>query len=212
MSASMFGLENLPLFVTTGILLNLIPGQDTLYIVGRSLAEGRRAGFLSVFGIASGSVVHTLAAAFGLSALLAASPAAFLAVRWGGAAYLAYVGIRMLLQPAGGADGPPDPARKGSWAVYRDGFLTNLLNPKVALFYIAFLPQFVSPASDHKVLAFLFLGAVFMGTGTTWSLIVAWCASGMSRRFRERTSAGVWLRRAAGGTFVGLGLKMAAGR
>lgn len=208
----MFGVEGLPLFVTSAILLNLTPGQDTLYIVGRSLAQGRRAGFLSVFGIASGSVVHTAAAAMGLSALLAASPHAFTFLKWGGAAYLVYVGARLILERPTPMDGPDSPASESPWNVYRDGFLTNLLNPKVALFYLAFLPQFVSPSSESKTLAFLFLGALFMCTGTTWSLVLAWGASGLGRRFRERPAAGSILKRATGATFVGLGVKMAVGR
>jgi len=141
-----FGTQNLALFVVSGFLLNLTPGQDTFYIVGRSLAQGRRAGVLSVFGITSGCVVHTVAAAFGLSAILATSAHAFLAVKLAGAAYLAYLGVRMLLDrsPASGIAELPV---ERSWAIYRAGVLTNVLNPKVAIFFLAFLPQFVDATS-----------------------------------------------------------------
>jgi threonine/homoserine/homoserine lactone efflux protein len=212
----MFGTQNLVLFVVSGFLLNLTPGQDTLYIVGRSIAQGRRAGVLSVLGITSGCVVHTLAAAFGLSAILATSASAFLVVKWVGAAYLAYLGVRMIVDRssglAGDLDGLGEFRRESDWRIYRAGFFTNLLNPKVALFFMAFLPQFVDPMSDSKIAAFLFLGVLFMFTGTLWCLVLAWSASAMSRRFRTHPSAGAMIRRAAGAMFVGLGVKLAASK
>jgi len=206
-----FGTQNLALFVVSGFLLNLTPGQDTFYIVGRSLAQGRRAGVLSVFGITSGCVVHTIAAAFGLSAILATSAHAFLAVKLAGAAYLAYLGVKMLLDrsPASGITELPV---ERSWAIYRAGVLTNVLNPKVAIFFLAFLPQFVDATSSSKVASFLFLGGLFMCTGTLWCLTLVWFASAMGRRFRVNPSAGVLIKRAAGVMFVGLGVKMAATR
>ena len=205
----MVGTQNLLLFFVSGILLNLTPGQDTFYIVGRSIAQGRRAGVLSVFGVTSGCVMHTLAAALGLTAILAASPRAFLVVKWAGAAYLTYLGVRMLVERPVAGVASSDFERESSWGIYRAGVLTNLLNPKVALFFMAFLPQFVSSAADSKILAFLFLGAVFMFNGTLWCLILVWTASAMSRRFRENPSAGTLLKRAAGAMFVGLGAKLA---
>jgi threonine/homoserine/homoserine lactone efflux protein len=206
----MFGTQHLLLFVVSGFLLNLTPGQDTLYIVGRSVAQGRRAGVLSVLGITSGCVVHTVAAAFGLSAILATSARALLVVKFAGAAYLAYLGIHMLLERSATAealagDVPPESA----WTIYRAGVLTNVLNPKVALFFMAFLPQFVDAAAPSKISAFLFLGALFMCTGTAWCFVLVWCASAMSRRFRQNPSAGVLLKRAAGAMFIGLGAKLA---
>jgi threonine/homoserine/homoserine lactone efflux protein len=204
-----FGTQNLALFVLSGFLLNLTPGQDTFYIVGRSLAQGRRAGVLSVFGITSGCVVHTIAAAFGLSAILATSAHAFLVVKIAGAAYLVYLGVRMLLDRSSANRLAELPVER-SWAIYRAGVLTNVLNPKVALFFLAFLPQFVDTASSAKVPAFLFLGCVFMFSGTLWCLVLVWAASAMGRRFRENPSAGVLIKRAAGALFVGLGVKMAA--
>jgi threonine/homoserine/homoserine lactone efflux protein len=153
----MFGIHNYWLFIVSGLLLNITPGQDTLYIVGRSISQGRRAGVLSVLGISTGCLVHTLAAAFGLSAVLAASSEAFMAVKFIGAAYLVYLGFQMILSRAS----PPrqlttgQPAR--GWMIYRQGILTNVLNPKVALFFLAFLPQFIESGSNTKVLAFLIL-------------------------------------------------------
>ena len=205
----MFGTQNLVLFVAAGVLLNLTPGQDTLYILGRSIAQGRRAGVLSVLGITSGSFVHTSAAAFGLSAILATSAKAFLIMKMAGAAYLTYLGLRMVLHRSSTTGGPVEFAHESDWAIYRAGFLTNLLNPKVALFFMAFLPQFVAPSADFKILAFLFLGALFMTTGTMWCLVLAWFGSAMSRRLRENPSAGSRLRRASGAVFLGLGVKLA---
>jgi threonine/homoserine/homoserine lactone efflux protein len=208
----MFGTQNLLLFVTSGILLNLTPGQDTFYILGRSIAQGRRAGVLSVLGITSGCVVHTLAAAFGLSAILATSANAFLAVKFAGAAYLTYLGVNMLFDRSSNQGLTPEMRHESPWAIYRAGFFTNVLNPKVALFFMAFLPQFVNPSSESKIAAFLFLGAVFMFNGTIWCLILAWSASAMSRHLRERPSAGAIIKRAAGALFVGLGVKLAVTR
>jgi threonine/homoserine/homoserine lactone efflux protein len=208
----MFGTQNLLLFVASGILLNLTPGQDTLYILGRSIAQGRRAGVLSVLGIVSGSVIHTFAAAFGLSAILATSARAFLIVKVAGAVYLLYLGFGMLFHRRTADQGLEVFARESDWAIYRAGFLTNLLNPKVALFFMAFLPQFVAPAADSKIAAFLFLGGLFMTTGTIWCLSLAWCGAAMSRRLREQPATGTRLRRASGAMFIGLGVKLAVSK
>ena len=220
----MFGTEHLLLFVVSGLLLNIPPGQDTLYIVGRSVSQGRRAGLLSVLGISSGSVVHTVAAAFGLSAILAASSQAFLAVKLAGAAYLAYLGLRMILERAPAtadpatADSAPAIANsvtfegESGWAIYRAGFFTNLLNPKVALFFMAFLPQFVAPAAESRVLAFLFLGAIFIVNGTLWCLVLVWGASTVSARLRRHAARGAIVKRATGAVFVGLGVRLAVSK
>ena len=208
----MLGTQHLALFIVSGFLLNLTPGQDTLYIVGRSVSQGRRAGLLSVLGITSGCIVHTLAAAFGLSAILSTSARAFAAVRLAGAAYLVYLGVRMLLERRNTAGPAATFPPEGDWAIYRAGLLTNVLNPKVALFFLAFLPQFVAPTTDSRVLSFLFLGGVFVVDGTLWCLVLVWGASVMSRRLRERPASGALLRRATGAVFVGLGVRLAASR
>jgi threonine/homoserine/homoserine lactone efflux protein len=207
----MFGTQHLWLFVVSGLLLNITPGQDTFYIVTRSVAQGRAAGLWSVLGIASGSVVHTLAAAFGLSAILATSAHAFTIVKFAGAAYLVYLGVKLLFERASTpADGAmPVPPRETAWAVYRAGMLTNLLNPKVALFFLAFLPQFVAPDAASRVGAFLFLGAVFVFNGTLWCLVLVLFASALSGRLRRSTSGARRLRQATGAVFVGLGARLA---
>ena len=150
---NLFGTQHLALFIVSGLLLAITPGQDTLYIVGRSVSQGRRAGFLSVLGIVTGCGVHAVAAAFGLSAVLATSAEAFFAVKMAGAAYLCYRGVQMILERADHAGPEKRFAHESGWAIFRAGLLTNVLNPKVALFFMAFLPQFVSPVggfTDHR--------------------------------------------------------------
>jgi threonine/homoserine/homoserine lactone efflux protein len=210
----MFGTQHFWLFVVSGLLLNITPGQDTLYIVTRSVAQGRAAGLWSVLGISSGSVVHTLAAAFGLSAILATSAEAFIVVKLAGAAYLVYLGVKMLLErPAAATPGAaPPPAREPAWAIYRAALLTNVLNPKVALFFLAFLPQFVSPDASSRVTAFLFLGAVFVFNGTLWCLVLVMAASALSGRLRRNAAGARRLRQATGAVFVGLGARLALSR
>lgn len=208
----MFGTQHLALFVLSGILLNLTPGQDTLYIVGRSVSQGRRAGVLSVLGIVSGSVIHTLAAAFGLSAILATSAQAFVLVKLAGAVYLAYLGMKLLLERPASVGTAAEFTPEQDWAIYRAGLLTNVLNPKVALFFLAFLPQFVAPTAESRVLTFLFLGGVFIFNGTLWCLVLVWGAAAMSRRLRSRHSSGVILKRATGAIFVGLGVRLAVSK
>ena len=141
----MFGTHHLGLFLVSALLLIVTPGQDTLYIVGRSLSQGRRAGVLSAVAITCGTAVHTLAAAYGLAAILATSAQAFMVIKLAGAAYLTYLGIRMIVDRATAEGTAPVFARASDWAVFRAGLLTNVLNPKVALFFLAFLPQFVAP-------------------------------------------------------------------
>lgn len=208
----MLGTQHYLLFLVSGILLNITPGQDTLYIVGRSIAQGRTAGLLSVFGICSGAVIHTLAAAFGLSAILATSASAFTVIKFAGAAYLVYLGIRMWFDGPASSEQPAKFTQSSSWDIYRAGFLTNLLNPKVALFYLAFLPQFVDPLAPSKLVAFLFLGASFLTTGTIWCLFLALAASAIGHRLRASASAGSIIRRATGTLFVGLGVRLAVAK
>lgn len=206
----MFGIHDFALFVTTGILLNLTPGPDTLYILGRSVAHGRRAGVASALGISVGSIFHTAAAALGLSAFLATSAWAFTFVKLAGAAYLIFLGVRALVERQQELSLPAHFKRRGAAAAFRQGILTNILNPKVALFFLAFLPQFIDAGAPSKTLAFIFLGLTFVLTGTTWCLILAWFSSAFSARLRESPTVAVWLSRAVGSLFIFLGLRLAA--
>jgi threonine/homoserine/homoserine lactone efflux protein len=209
---SVLGIHNYWLFIASGILLNLTPGQDTMYILGRSLTGGRRVGIASAFGVTVGSVIHTLAAAAGLSVLLATSPRAFTAVKLGGAAYLVFLGARLLFTPHTAGAGPDldgAPARGGAGRAFIQGVLTNVLNPKVALFFLAFLPQFISPASPTKTLAFLALGATFITTGTIWCLVLAVGAARLRGLLVRNPSVRTVIDRSIGGLFVLLGARLA---
>ena len=205
----MFGIHDFGLFLAAGILLNLTPGPDTAYILGRSIAQGRQAGIASALGISVGSIFHTCAAALGLSAILATSAFAFGAIKILGGAYLVFLGIKILLERSRVPNLPSNFRRRTTIAAFRQGLLTNVLNPKVALFFLAFLPQFIDPASRTKVPAFVALGLAFVTTGTIWCLVLAWFASAFSERLRTNERIGQWLNRAAGGLFVLLGLRLA---
>jgi threonine/homoserine/homoserine lactone efflux protein len=206
-----FGTHDLWLFVLSALLLNITPGPDTLYIVGRSSTQGWRAGSVAALGIGTGILVHICAAALGLSAILAASATAFTVVKILGAVYLLYVGIG-LIRSAGAARAAAT-ARDSRGAplrvVFLQGFLTNVLNPKVALFFLAFLPQFVESGASSKPLAFLFLGAIFNFNGTIWNLIVAWSTARISRRLAPGAVFKKWFNRCVGGLFIFVGLRLA---
>jgi threonine/homoserine/homoserine lactone efflux protein len=207
----MFGTHDLWLFVLSGLLLNVTPGPDTLYIVGRSSTQGTRAGVVAALGIASGALVHVCAAALGLSALLAASASAFTAVKMVGAAYLVYVGISLIRSKSSAQImQPTSNSRQTSMrGIFLQGFFTNVLNPKVALFFLAFLPQFVGSDASSKPLAFLFLGVIFDLNGTLWNLFVAWSTAQISKRLAAGLRFKTWFNRCVGGLFVAVGLRLA---
>jgi threonine/homoserine/homoserine lactone efflux protein len=205
----MLGIHDFGVFLATGIVLNLTPGPDTFYILGRSMAQGRNAGIASALGISTGSVVHTFAAALGLSALLAASASAFLVVKLAGAAYLVYLGSRMLFSRTSAATIPEGFSSSGFRAVYRQGLLTNVLNPKVALFFLAFMPQFIAADSPSKFAAFITLGLCFTATGTLWCLCLASFSSLLGDCLRGSTTFAEILNRTAGALFVFLGVRLA---
>jgi RhtB (resistance to homoserine/threonine) family protein len=205
----MFGIHDFGLFLAAGILLNLTPGPDTAYILGRSIAQGREAGIASALGISLGSIFHTCAAALGLSAILATSALAFDAIKLLGGAYLIFLGIKMLLDRRKQLSLPSSFRRRTTIAAFRQGILTNILNPKVALFFLAFLPQFIDPGSNAKIAAFITLGLTFVTTGTIWCLILAWFASAFSKRLRSNETISQWLNRTTGALFVFLGIRLA---
>ena len=210
----MLGIHGYWLFLVTGILLNLTPGQDTMFIIGKSLSGGQRSGIAAALGISAGSVVHTLAAALGLSAILATSTLAFSIVKFAGAAYLIYLGAKLLL--ARGARDGAGPAQIAASveprSAFRQGVVTNLLNPKVALFFLAFLPQFIEPTSDTKTLAFLALGATFIATGSTWCLVLAMSAARLQALLVRRPGLRITIDRIVGSVFLALGARLAWSR
>jgi threonine/homoserine/homoserine lactone efflux protein len=203
----MFGTHDLWAFLAASFLLWLTPGPDTMYILARSIAQGRRAGVMSALGIGSGLLIHTLLAAVGLSAILAASALAFAVVKTAGAVYLIYLGVQALRRKVGSLYAP-DLKPIGSWCVYRQGVVSNTLNPKVAIFFLAFLPQFVDPAGGHGSMPFLFLGAIFVVGGTLWSLGQAVCAASATRTIRRNPALLGWLERLAGCVYIALGVNL----
>ena len=206
----MFGIENYFAFLIAGILLNLTPGADTIYILTRSIAQGRRAGIYSVLGITSGSLIHTLFAAFGLSVILSTSAMIFNIIKYLGALYLCYLGIRMLLKRSQIFEGQNILFKKNrSLQVYRQGLITNLFNPKVALFFLSFLPQFINTDNAYGAIPFLLLGATFITTGTIWCLVLAYSASFMTKLLRRNKSIGMSMQKLSGAVFIILGLKLA---
>ena len=208
----MSGIHDLGLFVVAGLLLNITPGPDMTYIAARAAAGGFRAGVAATLGITAGCVVHTLAAAAGLSVLLATSAVAFTVVKWCGAAYLLYAGMRMLLtsvRAAGEASigallAPAAPLR-----IFREAFVINVFNPKVALFFLAFLPQFIDASAPAKALAFVALGCLFHFTSLFVNVPVAWLAARAGSRVRAHRCAARWLTGSIGALFVLLAARLA---
>ncbi len=198
-------------FATAVFVLNATPGVDFLLTVSRTLQGGWRAGVAAALGISAGCLVHALVAAFGLAALLAVHPQAFTLIQWAGAAYLVWLGVGMLRQArrsgAGALAKAAPVARRSCWADFRTGVLTNVLNPKVAFFFLAFLPQFVPAASPSQTQSFLLLGAWFIVQGTLFLLALVLLAAQL-----QRLGASGPLRRVLGAVggllFIGLAFRI----
>ena len=206
----MAGIINFETFLFTGVLLNLTPGNNTIFILSRSIGYGRNAGIMSVLGIATGSLIHTTLAAFGLSIIISKSILAFDIIKYLGAAYLIYLGIKMLIERSKFTLTQENILKKYSLKkIYRDAVLTNVLNPKVALFFIAFLPQFIDPGYKASVIPFLLLGITFTITGTTWCLILAVFSSKIFSRLRSNQKLSTYLNKTCGFILIALGLKVA---
>lgn len=208
----MFGTHDLALFIISGLLLNMVPGPDSLLIMTRSATQGWRAGSSAALGIGTGTLVHIFAAALGLSAILATSATAFMIVKLAGAAYLLYVGVKLLFSKAkASSSGTPEKTlmplsyRK----IFLQGFMTNVLNPKVAVFFLAFVPQFISPDAGSKPLAFILLGFIFNFNGMLWCHLLAVSTAVASHKIKINTGLVTWLNRLIGGVFVSFGIKLA---
>jgi threonine/homoserine/homoserine lactone efflux protein len=207
---SLPGIVHFETFLVAGVLLNLTPGNDTIFILTKSMTHGRRAGIVSALGIAAGSLVHTTLAAFGLSAIIAQSITIFTIVKFAGAAYLVYIGIKMIREKSvlTAVNSLSQPGGRIS-RIFRDAMLTNVLNPKVALFFVAFLPQFIDPSYVGRPLPLLVLGFCFTATGTAWCLVLASLASIISSGLRSSPRAATWLGRVCGSVLVALGARLA---
>jgi len=204
----MLDLAQLLPFLAAALALNLTPGADMTYVVARSATQGRAAGIAASLGIAAGSVVHSVLAAVGVSALLRHSETAFLIVKYAGAAYLLYLAWKAIRAGNQAMAMDRTLARTGLWRVFAEGALTNLLNPKVALFILAFLPQFVDPARGNPAIQILLLGAIFNAGGTIVNAIVACSASAAARALGNSAGFGRWLNRISAMVFVGLAARL----
>lgn len=203
------GGQNLWLFIGAALVLLLIPGPAVLYIVARSVAQGRLAGFVSDLGIHTATLVHALAAALGLSVLLLSSALAFSIVKYAGAAYLIWLGLKKIFGPAEAAGSDGALARYSYARLFRDGFIVNLLNPKTALFFFAFLPQFADVSRGHVAMQIAFLGLVFTLLGLFTDgcyALLAGTAGGWLKRCRGYAK---FERYGTGALFIGLGLTAA---
>lgn len=203
----MLDIHDFWLFVLSGLLLNLTPGVDTLYVLSSSLARGFKGGFIASLGIGMGCLVHVVAATVGLSAILMASATTFMVVKTIGALYLAYLGVKLILLRS-----TPSLVEKSATrslrVIFWQGFLTNVLNPKVALFFLAFLPQFVDAQGSHKVLSMLFLGAVFTFNGVLWSIFLAWSATTFTHKLQRHALIMAWFYKIIGALFIYLGVRL----
>lgn len=210
----MFGIHDFLLFFMASLLLNITPGADMLYTFSSSARNGTRAGLVAAVGIFSGMLFHIGFAVIGLSALLAASATAFAVVKYVGAAYLIYLGVQLLWErkhpTTAKATELPVIAQKNLWKIYQQGVLIDLLNPKVALFFLAFLPQFIDVASPQKASAFLLLGLTINLSGICVNSLAAIAASAVKQRLQTAGRLGRWMKRTAGGLFVAIGINLAA--
>lgn len=201
-------IDALLLFVVATLTLNVTPGPDMLYVIARSAGQGRPAGIASALGIAAGCLVHTLLVACGVAGLLRTAPAAFEVIKYAGAAYLIYLGVRALTGRRR-AESDPRVEPSGLGRIFVQGMLTNLLNPKVALFFLAFLPQFADAARGPVALQILMLGLLFNLLGTTVNVVVALAASFAGGRLRSRVGDSAALRWLTGCALIGLGVRLA---
>ena len=206
----MTGIIHFETFLLTGILLNLTPGNDTIFILSKSIGQGKKAGIISALGIGTGSIVHTILAAFGLSIIIAKSILLFNIIKYAGAVYLFYIGFKMLTDKSQlNTDTSTENISPNYLKIYRDGIFTNVLNPKVALFFIAFLPQFIDPTIKNAVLPFITLGITFITTGTIWCLVLAIFASSIFARLKNNKKVSTYINKICGMALIGLGIKVA---
>jgi threonine/homoserine/homoserine lactone efflux protein len=208
----MDAIHNFGTFLVSCIVLNLTPGSDTILILSKSIAQGKKAGVVTALGIGFGIVGHTLLAAFGLSLLIAKSILFFNIVKYAGAAYIVYLGVKMVSSRSS-IDLETAPEKKQELTkVFRDGFFTNILNPKVALFFIAFLPQFISPGYDTGVTPFLILGLTFTTTGTIYCSILAVFAAQLFSHLRQNKRFSSIMNKTCGSVLIFLGAYVALAR
>ena len=201
----MLGIANYFVFLTSGILLNITPGADSVFVLSRSVSRGRRAGVFSALGIGTGTLIQSALCGLGLAVLLKNSPVAFRVVKAAGALYLIYMGLRQFLMKPEGAGSAVEVKGATAWAYYLQGMLTNLLNPAVTLFLLTFLPQFILPDQPYGPLPFFLLGGTLAGTGTIYCVILALFSARLTEKLRAGSTSALWLNRLSGAAFIILG-------
>lgn len=203
-------LEAYLLFVGASIVLCIVPGPDMIFLLGRTVAQGRKAGIIAALGINAGAYVHLLAAALGISAILATSALAFTILKWVGAAYLIYLGLKILIskQSALVIDSEKTATTKNT-AIFWQGFLSDVLNPKVAIFFLAFLPQFVDAQSSNRLLNIILLGCTVNVIAIIINVVLVLLAGMLTLKLRQNKKLSVWLNKILGGVFIALGLQLA---
>ncbi|KIL45297.1 LysE family translocator [Jeotgalibacillus soli] len=203
----MFGIINFELFLMTALLLNLTPGTDTMYIVSRTISQGRQAGVFSALGITTGTIFHTLLAAFGLSIILMNSVLLFNAIKIIGAIYLVYLGLNMIITKSLKKENRSIPTEFTKRKIFIQGMITNITNPKVALFFIAFLPQFINPGTASPI-PFIILGLTFTFTAGVWCLAIAYFSSLTTKKIRNNATAGMLLNKITGIVFIAMAVSL----
>lgn len=205
----MHGFQNIYLFFIASLLLNITPGNDMIYVASRSISQGTRAGYFSALGIFIGCFVHIFAAVFGLSVIIARSAYLFEIIKYAGAGYLAFIGIKMLLTRSIAGNDIKTLPPQSHWKLLRQGVLTNALNPKVAIFFLSFLPQFVDPQSPYLRLELLTLGLWFAVQGTLVLCVVCFLLGRTAHLIKQRPIFWLWQERITGLILVALGIRLA---
>ena len=205
----MFDLQNFLLFAFASLMLNITPGQDMLYVASRSVGQGAKAGIVSALGVCTGCLVHIAAAVFGISALLAQSSVAFNIVKWAGGLYLIYIGIQALRSRGGQFKLKKEDSEIPLRALFRQGFVTNVLNPKVAIFFLAFLPQFIQPEQGNVPVQILLLGLWFNFSGMAVLLLVALLFGRLGNWLSQYPGFVRWQEKFTGAVLLYLGLRLA---
>ncbi len=209
MVKQVFGIHDFWIFVISGIVLNITPGPDSLYILGRSVSQGFRAGSAAALGIVTGTLVHIVGAAFGLSAILTTSAIAFTMVKTLGCLYLCYLGISMLIHKKSYISINSTAQKKlPLLQIFYQGFLTNILNPKVALFFLAFVPQFICDETTNAPLAFILLGIVFNINSMIYCHLLAWFSSSLRLKIPPNIFSANAFTKVVGIFFLGFGIKL----
>ena len=199
-------------FVVAGLALNIVPGADMTFVAASAARGGRRGGIIAALGIGAGALVHVIAATVGLSAILASSQTAFNLIKWVGAIYLLWIAFTLARNGHRGAADVGGSHPTGSWRLFRAAMLVNILNPKVALFFLAFLPQFVDPTAASPAIQILCLGLWFDLVGTLVNILVALAAAGMAKRLRHNRLVGRAARWIAATAMTGLACQLALSR